>query len=85
MKKLISILLILASINSYAAYHRGDNVVLKVKDGCPACEEAEALLNSSGVPHKVEKATSGYFVPQFYVNGKFLGDGVGPVEIYLHE
>lgn len=65
------------------AYNPKDRIELRVSSECSACKEAEALLKARGVVFTERSASSGKYVPQLYVNGKFEGYGVGAVEEYL--
>lgn len=81
MRLFISALLFCWSLSIFA-YHEGDVVKLVVRDGCTACEEAQQLLNSKHIKYSIEQGNG--FVPQLYVNNKYVGLGTEIVREYVN-
>jgi glutaredoxin len=83
LNKLIAVLgLMLLSFSVFAAQPK---VVLVTAPGCPACDEAKQILKAHGI--KYTTTSKGYpgvrYVPQLFVDGKYKGYGVGPVEVFV--
>lgn len=84
MKLIAVILAMFISINSLA-YKRGDVVQLGTENTCIACQEAKDELNKNNIPFtEIEPTQDSDFIPQLYVNGKYMGSGVESVEEYIH-
>lgn len=80
---LIVLLIAFLSLNCYA-YRPGDRVTLGTTASCPACTEAKILLKTARIPFKeIEPTNISMFIPQLFVNGKYLGNGVDTVEDYI--
>lgn len=73
-------------INSSMVYANSaknvDKVALTVATSCPACSEAEHILDSKHIKYTTSLGTG--FVPKLYVNGKYIGLGVSTVSNYAN-
>lgn len=81
LKKLLLSLCLLSSLA--LAYRPGDKVVLTTLPGCEACEQAKQILYSHHIKFSTKQESWGY-APKLYVNGKYMGTGVGAVETYAN-
>lgn len=81
---ILGLTLIVYSTQGYA-YHVSDKVMLGSKDSCENCQEAKELLYEAGIPFTVIKPTNNSnYVPQLFVNNRYIGSGVGVVETYIN-
>lgn len=84
MKYFIFLFLLFSSL--CLAYKLNDKVEISTLPECPACQEAKDLLKKNNIPFKEIQPNSKYseYVPQLFVNGKYLGSGTDIIEIYIN-
>ena len=83
--KLILIILGMCVVLNCNAYKIGDKVELGSSKECPACQVAKELLKDSHIPYKEVKPSNkdSEYIPQLYVNGKFVGYGIDVIKEYV--
>lgn len=89
-KAAISAVALLSTISG-TALAGSQNVVVLGSSSCPACAEAKEYLDSKGVNYRyvlidnnasarAKAAAHGGYIPQLYINGAYIGSGVGVIE-----
>ena len=70
--------------NIVLAHPQYRHVELGVTQTCSACKEAETMLDEAHIKYTtVVPSNNSHFVPQLYVDGKYLGSGTDIVKGWL--